>query len=68
MDILTMTVVKDDSYYANGNLRSKYKYRSSNIPSDNLASPESILHEESVVDRFIKVKNHLNITRSCCIP
>jgi len=35
--------------------RSKYKYRSSNIPSDNLASPESILHEESVVDRFIKV-------------
>ena len=36
-------------------LRSKYKYRSSNIPSDNLTSPESLLHEESVVDRFIKV-------------
>jgi len=35
--------------------RSKYKYRSSNIPSDNLTSPESLLHEESVVDRFIKV-------------
>mgnify|MGYP007048737030 CR=1 FL=1 len=47
------------------NLRSKYKYRSSNIPSDNLASPESLLHEESVVDRFIKVTNNFLLLLSC---
>jgi len=36
--------------------RSKYKYRSSTaVPSDHVTSPQSLLHEESVVDRFIKV-------------
>ena len=36
--------------------RSKYKYRSSAaVPSDHVTSPQSLLHEESVVDRFIKV-------------
>ena len=40
--------------------RSKYKYRSSTaVPSDHVTSPQSLLHEESVVDRFIKVANHL---------
>ena len=40
--------------------RSKYKYRSSNaVPSDHVTSPQSLLHEESVVDRFIKVAEHL---------
>ena len=40
--------------------RSKYKYRSSTaVPSDHVTSPQSLLHEESVVDRFIKVADYL---------